>query len=87
LRKKLTFFAITFFEHWKAFVMMPSALSSSRASSAFAALPRLPAAPKVAFYCVGIPPQPWVEGLQAALPEAEVYSWASGAAPADVGVV
>ncbi|MEN9843839.1 MAG: hypothetical protein RLZZ612_1668, partial [Pseudomonadota bacterium] len=67
--------------------MMPSALSSSRAASAFAALPRLPAAPKVAFYCVGTPPQPWVEGLQAALPEAEVSLWASGAAPADVGVV
>lgn len=49
--------------------------------------PSLPTAPKVAFYCVGTPPQPWVEGLQAALPEAEVSLWSSGNAPADVGVV
>lgn len=50
-------------------------------------VPSFPAAPKVAFYCVGTPPQSWVEGLQAALPEAEVSLWASGAASADVGVV
>lgn len=49
--------------------------------------PRLPAALNVAFCCVGTPPQPWLEGLQAALPEAAVSLWASGAAPADVGVV
>ena len=32
-------------------------------------------------------PDPWVEGLQAALPEAEVFAWSSGAARADHAVV
>ncbi|WP_442283586.1 2-hydroxyacid dehydrogenase [Variovorax sp. M-6] len=32
-------------------------------------------------------PEPWIEGLRAALPEAEVENWAPGAAPADHAVV
>jgi glyoxylate/hydroxypyruvate reductase A len=32
-------------------------------------------------------PDPWIEGLRAALPEAEVENWAPGAAPADHAVV
>lgn len=32
-------------------------------------------------------PEPWVEGLQAALPEAEVFAWSPGAAQADHAVV
>ena len=31
--------------------------------------------------------EPWVQGLQAALPEAEVMAWAPGQAPADHAVV
>jgi glyoxylate/hydroxypyruvate reductase A len=32
-------------------------------------------------------PEPWIEGLRAALPEAEVGNWSPGAAPADHAVV
>src|SRR6516164_5115613 len=32
-------------------------------------------------------PEPWIEGLRAALPEAEVENWSPGAAPADHAVV
>jgi glyoxylate/hydroxypyruvate reductase A len=32
-------------------------------------------------------PDPWIEGLRAALPEAEVQNWTPGAAPADHAVV
>lgn len=32
-------------------------------------------------------PDPWIEGLRAALPEAEVENWSPGAAPADHAVV
>ena len=32
-------------------------------------------------------PDPWIEGLRAALPEAEVENWAPGSAPADHAVV
>ena len=35
----------------------------------------------------GNKPEPWVQGLQAALPEAEVVAWEAGQAPADHAVV
>ncbi|MBA3592550.1 MAG: glyoxylate/hydroxypyruvate reductase A [Pseudomonadota bacterium] len=39
------------------------------------------------FCCVGAKPEPWVAGLRAELPEANVQDWTPGALPADYGVV
>lgn len=42
---------------------------------------------KIVFCCTGTKPEPWVEGLRAALPGAEVAVWAPGAPAADYAVV
>jgi glyoxylate/hydroxypyruvate reductase A len=42
---------------------------------------------KLTFCCANIPPEPWLAGLSAALPEAELSVWAPGAAPADYAIV
>jgi len=42
---------------------------------------------RIAFCCTGTDPEPWVQGLQAALPGADVQVWAPGAPPADFAVV
>jgi glyoxylate/hydroxypyruvate reductase A len=44
---------------------------------------------KIAFCCTDIRPEPWLAGLRAALPDAEVVLWPSGAAsePADYAIV
>ncbi len=42
---------------------------------------------RITFCCTGTAPEPWLLGLRAALPEAEVTLWAPGAPPADHAVV
>jgi glyoxylate/hydroxypyruvate reductase len=42
---------------------------------------------RISFCCVGTKADPWVEGLRAALPKADVQAWAEGAPPADYAVV
>ena len=42
---------------------------------------------KIAFCCTGTKPEPWLEGLRAALPGAEVEVWQPGAAAVDHAVV
>ena len=42
---------------------------------------------RVTFCCNDTNAQPWLEGLSAALPNAEVAQWAPGASPADYAVV
>ena len=42
---------------------------------------------RIAFCCTGTAPEPWLQGLTAALPGAEVQVWAPGAPPADFAVV
>ncbi len=42
---------------------------------------------RVAFCCTGTEPEPWLQGLRAALPQAQVALWQSGAAPADYALV
>lgn len=42
---------------------------------------------RITFCCTGTAPEPWLQGLRAALPEAEVTLWAPGAPPADHAVV
>ena len=42
---------------------------------------------KVSFCCSGTSPEPWLAGLRAALPLAQIELWQPGAAPADHAVV
>jgi hypothetical protein len=42
---------------------------------------------RISFCCSDTKPQPWVDGLKAAFPEADVTLWAAGDAPADYAVV
>ena len=42
---------------------------------------------RVTFCCTDTKAQPWLEGLRAALPGAEVTLWSAGASPADYAVV
>jgi len=42
---------------------------------------------RITFCCTGTAPEPWLQGLRTALPEAEVTLWAPGAPPADHAVV
>lgn len=42
---------------------------------------------RIAFCCTGTKAEPWLEGLRAALPQADVQLWTEGAAPADHAVV
>lgn len=42
---------------------------------------------RVTFCCTGTKPEPWLEGLRAALPGAEINVWAPGAPQADYAVV
>ncbi|WP_394756924.1 2-hydroxyacid dehydrogenase [Rhodoferax sp.] len=42
---------------------------------------------KVSFCCTGTHPEPWLAGLRAALPLAQIELWQPGAAPADHAVV
>jgi glyoxylate/hydroxypyruvate reductase A len=42
---------------------------------------------RITFCCTDTAPEPWVQGLQAALPEADVQVWFPGAPPADFAVV
>jgi len=42
---------------------------------------------RISFCCSDTKPQPWVDGLKAAFPEADVTLWSAGAAPADYAVV
>jgi glyoxylate/hydroxypyruvate reductase len=42
---------------------------------------------RISFCCSDIKPQPWVDGLKAEFPDAEVALWSAGAAPADYAVV
>ena len=42
---------------------------------------------KITFCCTGAKPEPWLEGLAAALPGADVSVWQPGAPPADYAVV
>ena len=42
---------------------------------------------KIVFCCTGTKPEPWVDGLRAALPGAEVAVWEPGAPAADYAVV
>lgn len=42
---------------------------------------------KIAFCCTGTEPAPWLAGLRAALPQAQVELWQAGASPADYAVV
>jgi glyoxylate/hydroxypyruvate reductase A len=42
---------------------------------------------KISFCCTGTEPAPWLAGLRAALPQAQVELWQPGAAPADYAVV
>jgi glyoxylate/hydroxypyruvate reductase len=42
---------------------------------------------KVTFCCTGTKPEPWLDGLRAALPGAQVSVWAPGAPQADYAVV
>lgn len=42
---------------------------------------------RISFCCSDTKPQPWVDGLKAAFPDADVTLWAAGAQPADYAVV
>lgn len=42
---------------------------------------------KIGFCCANTRPEPWLEGLRAAVPGAQVSVWQPGAAPLDVAVV
>ncbi len=42
---------------------------------------------KISFCCTGTPPEPWLQALRAALPQAQVELWSPGAAAADYAVV
>jgi glyoxylate/hydroxypyruvate reductase len=42
---------------------------------------------RISFCCPGVASEPWLEGLRAALPQAEVASWISGAAQADYALI
>lgn len=42
---------------------------------------------RILFHAAGHKPAPWLEGLEAALPQAEVAEWVPGAPPADYAVV
>ena len=42
---------------------------------------------RISFCCSDTKPQPWVDALEAAFPDADVTLWAAGAAPADYAVV
>lgn len=42
---------------------------------------------KITFCCTGTELEPWLAGLRAALPQAQVELWQAGAAPADYAVV
>ena len=42
---------------------------------------------KISFCCTGTEPEPWLAGLRAALPQAQVELWQPGAVPADYAVV
>lgn len=42
---------------------------------------------RISFCCAEAKPQPWLDGLGAALPQADISLWASGSAPADYAVV
>ncbi|NDP39747.1 MAG: glyoxylate/hydroxypyruvate reductase A [Rhodoferax sp.] len=42
---------------------------------------------RIAFCCTGTEPEPWLQGLRAALPQAQVALWQRGAAPADYALV
>ena len=42
---------------------------------------------RVTFCCTGTKPEPWLDGLRAALPGAEVSVWEAGAPQADYAVV
>ena len=42
---------------------------------------------RITFCCPGTEPEPWLAGLRAALPQAEIELWQPGAAPADYAVV
>lgn len=42
---------------------------------------------RVTFCCTGTKPEPWLEGLRAALPDAEIGVWTPGAPQADYAVV
>ena len=42
---------------------------------------------RISFCCTGTRAEPWLEGLRAALPQAQIDLWASGAALADYAVV
>lgn len=42
---------------------------------------------RISFCCTDTKTQPWLDGLRAALPDAEVELWSAGAAPADYAVV
>ena len=42
---------------------------------------------KITFCCTGTEPEPWLAGLRAALPQAQVELWQAGATPADYAVV
>ena len=42
---------------------------------------------RILFCCLDTKAQPWLEGLRAAFPSAEVEVWAAGAPPGDYAVV
>ncbi len=42
---------------------------------------------RIVFCCTGTEPEPWLQGLRAALPQAQVELWQPGAAPADYALV
>jgi glyoxylate/hydroxypyruvate reductase A len=42
---------------------------------------------KITFCCTGTEPEPWLAGLRAALPQAQLELWQAGASPADYAVV
>ena len=41
----------------------------------------------ITFCCTGTDPEPWLAGLRAALPQAKIELWQTGASPADYAVV
>jgi glyoxylate/hydroxypyruvate reductase len=42
---------------------------------------------RITFCCANTKPEPWISGLNAALPDAEVSVWVPGAAQADIAIV
>ncbi|MGH6626770.1 MAG: glyoxylate/hydroxypyruvate reductase A, partial [Burkholderiaceae bacterium] len=42
---------------------------------------------RISFCCTDTKAEPWLQGLRAALPQAQVELWTPGAAPADHAVV